>query len=267
MADHIPRTVARAGRVVLYLLFLAPLVVFPLHAFSVRWFYPQAFPTEWTIEPFVQQAINQRTLAAAGESARVALLVSSLSLLVGYPAARVLGMREFASKGVLLLLFFIPMVISPLAAGMGLNVLFLKLNLAGTVQGVVLVHLIPVLPYTIFALMGVFARYDSTYEQQALVLGAGKLRIFLTITLPLVLPGVVVAALFAFLVSWSEYLLTLLIGGGQVITLPILLFSTAAGGNPTTTAALALLFLVPPMVIIAASTRYLLAYGVPGIRL
>ncbi|NJP07398.1 MAG: ABC transporter permease subunit, partial [Chloroflexaceae bacterium] len=224
----------------LTVLLLAPVIAFVLHAFSTRWFYPQVLPQQWTADAFVGQVSNPRTQAALWQSVQIALLVTALSLLVGYPAARTLGMRRFPGKNVVLLLFFLPTVVPPVATGMGLNILFLRMGLAGSQIGVVLVHLIPVLPYTVFALLGVFARYDPNYEYQALVLGAGPVRIFLMITLPLVLPGMVVAALFAFLISWSDYLLTLLIGGGRVITLPILLFSTVSGGNPTTIAVLAL---------------------------
>ena len=137
---------------------------------------------------------------------------------------------------------------------MGLNILFLQIGLAGSYLGVILAHLIPTLPYVVFTLAGAYARYDENYEFQSLVLGASPLRTFLTVTLPLIAPSLVVAALFAFLISWSQYLLTLLIGSGQIITLPILLFSAASGGNPVTIAVLSLIFLAPPVLVIAATT-------------
>jgi putative spermidine/putrescine transport system permease protein len=169
----------------------------------------------------------------------------------------VLGLHRFPGKSLVYLLLFLPTVVPPIATGIGLNILFLQLGLAGTTLGVALVHLIPVLPYAVFTLAGVFSRYDPNFEQQALVLGAGRWRIFWTITLPMLLPGIIVATLFAFLISWSQYLLTLLIGGGRVITLPILLFSTVSGGNPTTIAVQALLFVALPILGIIAVSRYL----------
>ncbi len=253
-----------AWYLVLLVLFLLPVLIFGLHAFSTRWFYPQVLPREWAIEPLLRQLSNPRVQSALFESSWIALLVSGLSLLLAYPAARTLGMRTFRGKTLVLLLLFLPTVVPPLAMGMGLNILFLRLDLAGSPLGVVLVHLIPVLPYTVFALSGVFARYDPHFEYQALVLGAGRARIFFAVTLPLVLPGMVVAGLFAFLISWSQYLLTLLIGGGRVITLPILLFSAVAGGNPTTTAILALLFVAPAILVIAATARYLTVEDTPS---
>lgn len=248
-----------AARLAFWALLLLPLLVFVLHAFSTHWFYPQLLPQNWTAAPFVRQLSSPNTRAALAVSIQIALVVSLLSLLVAFPAARVLGTRAFPGKGLVTLLLFLPTVVPPVVLGMGLNIFFLRIDLAGTPAGVILAHLIPVLPYTVFSLTGVFARYDPHYEQQALVLGASRLRVFWSVTLRLVLPGLVVAALFAFLVSWSQYLLTLLIGGGQVITLPLLLFSTVAGGNPTTIAILSLLFVAPPIVVIAATARQLAA--------
>ncbi len=239
------------------LLLASPLVLFTLYAFSTRWFFPQAFPSEWTITYFFELLGDPSTLLSLWQSLVIALIVSLLSLGVGFPAARVLGLRNFRGRQLAWLTLFLPTVVPPLAIGMGLNILFLQLGLAGSVFGVILAHLIPTLPYTIFTLAGTFARYDENFEYQALVLGAGRGRIFSSITLPLVAPGVVVAVLFAFLISWSQYLLTLLIGSGQIITLPILLFSAASGGNPATIAALSLLFAAPPVLVIALTARSL----------
>jgi putative spermidine/putrescine transport system permease protein len=75
--------------------------------------------------------------------------------------------------------------------------------------------------------------------------------------LPAILPGILVGSLFAFIISWSEYLLTVLIGGGQVITLPLLLFSFANSGDQPITAALSLIFVGPAVIFLALTSRYL----------
>lgn len=247
----------RLLRLPLYLLLASPLLLFAAYAFSTRWFFPQPFPAEWTLTPFQRALNDSKTLVSMAQGLGIALAVSLLSLLLGLPAARVLGLRQFRGRQLVWLFFFLPTVVPPLAVGMGLNVLFLRLGLAGSVAGVTLAHLVPTLPYTIFTLSSAFARFDENYEFQALALGASPWRIFLTVTLRMLAPSLVVAALFAFLISWSQYLLTLLIGGGQVITLPILLFSAASGGNPSTIAVLSLLFIAPPVLVIALTARQL----------
>ena len=242
---------------IMFFILTAPLLLFIIYGFSTRWFFPQPFPIEWTTAAFVRTLQDVRVRIGLRDSLIIAIIVSFLSLLIGLPAARVLGLRQFRGRQAAWLLLFLPTIVPPLAIGMGLNILFLQLGLAGSFTGVILAHLIPTLPYMIFTLTGAFARYDENYEFQSLVLGASPIRTFLTITLPLIMPSLVVALLFAFLISWSQYLLTLLIGSGRIITLPVLLFSAASGGNPVTIAILSLIFLAPPILVIALTAQQL----------
>jgi putative spermidine/putrescine transport system permease protein len=263
MPDTIDTYVRRAAallvRVILGAVLLGPILALMLYASSTHWFFPHLVPDAWTFAPLLRQLGDPRTRAALGTSLLTAGITTSSALLLGLPAARVLGLRTFRGRSLALLVLFLPNIVPPLAIGMGLNVLLLRLGLAGSVTGVVLVHLVPVLPYTILALLGVFARHDEGYELQARTLGASPRQVWLHVALPLLWPGLAVAALFAFLVSWSQYVLTLLVGGGRVITLPILLFAAVSGGNPTSIAGLALLFAAPPAVAIALAVRALAA--------
>lgn len=250
----------RKTSVLFAMMALLPILVFSLNAFSARWFYPQLLPTEWTLEPFLRVMNDPRTSRAVTNGLGVATLVTVASLVLSFPAARALTLHVLRGREAITLMLLLPTVLPPIAIGMGLNTLFLQLELTGTIFGVALAHVVPVLPYTITTLVGVFARFDANYERQATVLGAPPLQMLLQVTLPMVLPGVVVAALFAFLGSWSQYLLTLLIGGGQVLTLPMLLFAATSGSNPTLIASLALLFLLPPLLAIAFAARQLMSH-------
>ena len=135
--------------------------------------------------------------------------------------------------------------------------MFIRYRLADTHIGVILVHLIPVLPYMVLILASTFANYDADYEAQARSLGATWPQVIWHVMLPTIFPGMMVAALFAFIISWSQYILTLLIGGGSVITLPILLFATKGGGNLANTAALSLVFVAPAVAFLLITSRYL----------
>jgi putative spermidine/putrescine transport system permease protein len=81
------------------------------------------------------------------------------------------------------------------------------------------------------------------------------------VTLPAILPGLLTGALFAFLVSWSQYLLTLAIGGGRVETLPLLLFSFASAGRNDVTGAVALLYTIPGLLILIVTARRITGRG------
>ena len=88
---------------------------------------------------------------------------------------------------------------------MGIQFILIRLGLSGTIIGVVLVHLLPTIPYMTLVLSSVYANFDPDYEIQARSLGASPIQVLQQITLPLIAPGVVVGALFAFLISWNEF--------------------------------------------------------------
>jgi len=255
---RITRLAKQAGVIALTVVLLLPLAPLMIWAFSRRWLYPAALPTEWGLRAWRYLLDpNTRVLAAFANSLSVALVVTGLSILIALPAARVLGLECFRGKALVEFLILAPTVVPAFAAAMGIQVLFIRYGLADTRLGVILVHLIPVLPYVILILAGIFANYNVDYEHQARVLGAGSWTVFWRVTLPLILPGIIVAALFAFLISWSQYLLTLLIGGGRVITLPVLLLAFANSGDYAITAALSLVFMAPAVVALLFSARYL----------
>ena len=108
---------------------------------------------------------------------------------------------------------------------------------------------------------GIFANFDTDFEDQARSLGASPAQIWWYVTLPAVMPGIVVGCLFAFLISWSQYILTLMIGGGRVVTLPLLLFNFATAGRNDVTGALSLPYIVPGIAILLVTSRYLTGRG------
>jgi putative spermidine/putrescine transport system permease protein len=107
----------------------------------------------------------------------------------------------------------------------------------------------------------VFSGFDTDFEAQARSLGATSLQTFRNVTFPAILPGLLTGALFAFLVSWSQYLLTLAIGGGRVQTLPLLLFSQSSAGRNDLTAAIALLYILPGLLILIVTARQVTGRG------
>ena len=235
-----------------------PFASFAISAFSRQWFYPQLVPNTWSLAAW-QRIFSARSQVpkALLNSVVIAVAVTLASVAIGLPAARALGMYQFRGKRALEFLIFVPTMVPPLAVGMGLSVNFLRLGLGGTLLGVALAHLVPVLPYVVLTLAGVFANYDPRYEEQARTLGARPPAVFRYIMFPAILPGLVVSGLFAFLISWSQYTLTLLIGGGRIIALPVLLFSSVPGGDNANIAAQSLLFVGPAVLILLMTSRYL----------
>lgn len=235
-----------------------PFVPLVLWAFAGEWRFPDLLPTAWSPRGMVHlfeagggvpgAALNSLVIGAATAAASVA---------VGLPAGMAIGGYEWRGKGLVVFFVLLPILVPPLAATMGVHVTFIRLGLADTLAGVFLVHLVPTVPYTALILAGVFAERTGELEEAARILGANAWQAFLRITLPGVLPGVAVAALFGFLISWGQYVLTLLIGGGNVVTLPMLLFSAASGNDPVITSALALAFALPAVLALVLALRVL----------
>jgi putative spermidine/putrescine transport system permease protein len=259
LARHIKRRrVDQATVVGLALLVLLPLLPLFLWAFSGRWLFPAILPTEWGLRAWHYLLTpGARVAEAFTNSMVIALAVTLLALPIALPAGRALGLHHFRGKTLVEFLILAPTVVPPFAAAMGIQILFIRAGLADTLAGVILVHLVPTVPYAVLVLAGAFARYDVNYEQQARVLGANGRQILWRVTLPALRPALVVAGLFTFLISWSQYLLTLLIGGGDVLTLPVLLLAFAGSGDYAITAALSLLLIAPALIALLLSTRAL----------
>jgi putative spermidine/putrescine transport system permease protein len=106
-------------------------------------------------------------------------------------------------------------------------------------------------------LVGSFSRLDPDLEAQARTLGANGIAVWRYVTFPALAPGLAVAASFAFLISWSQYLSTLLVGGGRIVTLPLALVAFQRSGDEAVTAALSLVFLAPTLFVFAVVARFL----------
>jgi putative spermidine/putrescine transport system permease protein len=237
---------------------LLPFIPLIVWSFSYRWYFPALLPTEWSFRAWRYIfSDTSHVLTALMDSTIIALSVTLLSIIIGLPAGRALGLYQFWGKDFVRLLILTPTIVPTLSVALGIHGLFIRYGLADTLLGVILVHLIPVLPYMVLVLASVFSNYDLAYEEQARSLGANPLQVFYYITLPTILPGLMVGSFFAFIISWSQYVLTLLIGGGQVVTLPILLFTFANSGDNPLTAALSLIFIIPAVLFILLTTPYL----------
>ena len=247
-----------AGLLIVTTLVVLPFVPLFLWAFAGEWRFPHLLPTEWSprgisylIEP------GGRILGATLNSLLIAVSVALASVVIGIPAGMALGGYEWRFKGLVIFFILLPILVPPLASTMGIHLTFIRLGLADTILGVFLVHLVPTVPYTAIIMTSIFAERTGVLEEAARTLGASPWQAFRYVTLPEVAPGVAVAGLFAFLISWGQYILTVLIGGGNVVTLPMLLFSTASGNDPVVTSALAIVFALPAVLALVVALRFL----------
>lgn len=256
-------TVRRGALAVAVALAVLPLVPLLVWSISGQWRYPGLIPQQWSgrgLRLLTDPA--SQVVPGLATSTLIAVTVAVLACCIGFPAGRAIGVYRFRGRTLVRFLLLAPVIVPGLAVTLGIQVFFVRYGLSDTVTGVVLVHLLPTVPYAAVLLGAAFANLDLDYERQARMLGAGPVRTLLFVTVPLLRPALITAALFAFLISWSEYVLTLLIGGGQVRTLPLLLFAAIGSSDTTAAAALALLVVGPPLLLVAGSAR-LLATAAP----
>jgi putative spermidine/putrescine transport system permease protein len=231
---------------------LIPIGTVLLNSVASRWFWPSLLPAEWTLRAWSYVVSGNGGIGSAlVTSTALALAVTGSAVALALPAARALALHTFRGKRVVLFALLLPMLAPPLAAAMGLHAVFLQLGLADSFMGVVLVHLIAAVPYATFVLAGTFSGFDPEWEAQARTLGANSWSVWTRITLPAIAPGLALAAILAFVVSWSQYVLTLLVGGGRVLTVPLVLVAFQRGGDEAVAAALAIVFVTPPLLLFA----------------
>jgi putative spermidine/putrescine transport system permease protein len=229
---------------------LVPIVILLIWTFTSQWPWPNLLPTTYSLraikEVFAPYANVFSTLFS---SILLSLSVSVLSAIVGTMTARALVFYNFSGKGLIDFLSISPNLVPSTVFAMGIHVIFIRMSLADTVLGVILVHLIYTLPYSINIMKDLTQSLGMKMELQAYVLGASSLKSFIYITLPLLTPGILASISMAYITSFSQYFITLLIGGGTVKTFSVLMVPLIAKGDRSLSSAYALVFVISTLLV------------------
>lgn len=267
---HYQKPVGPFGWVYLLLVLgflVGPFLPLLIQSLAFHWVWPDLLPSEWWLTARERARLPQgwdyvispysRVGEAFLNTVSIGLAASALCLAICLPAARVLARQNFGGKRLVELYLALPLILPEAVIGIALSMAFIRMGLAGTHAGIVLVHLIPTIPYMMRMLIAGFQGLDREVEEQARVLGASNWQVTRLITLPLILPTALAGALFAFLVSTNLFLLTFLMGQGKIVTLPTLLFSKLSGGALDPTAAgIALVAALPGVAVMMLLDRF-----------
>lgn len=211
---------------------LIPLIVIVIWSFTKIWPWPEVLPSSFGIRGWAYFfEPSSKSISTLLFSIWLSFVVTLVTLAITIPAAKALAFYQFKGKKLIEIFVFAPVIVPTVTVAMGIHIQFIKMGLANTFIGVVLIHLIPCIPYTIRILQSVFEIVGEKMELQAKVLGASPYQTFLHITFPMILPGIISAGSMAFIVSFSQYFLTFLIGGGRVITFSMLMFPFVQSGD------------------------------------
>ncbi len=246
-----PRFAASLGRLTALLALAglaAPVLPLALWSAAAAWPWPALLPTVWSLRSWqLLQDSDAGLWDAVGTSLAIASVVTCLALLISLPLARVVGQGLFRGKAALEAAMLMPLLLPSFVAAMGLHESFLAWGVTDTIPAVVLMHLIPTTPYMLRTLATAFALLGQRQEDQARSLGANPRQVLWHVTLPRLLPAVLLGCTFVFVASLGEYLLTLLIGGGMVTTLPVVLYPYIAAGDRSVAAMGSLLLAAGPL--------------------
>ncbi len=251
MGTHILR-----GWLVLVLAFLyVPIAVMVTMAFneSVLYELPFRFTTDW----FVKLAGNERLLEAGANSVGLALINTVVATVLGTAAAIAFSRYRFRGRNVLRLLLFPPIAIPWLITGTAMLVLFQWSGVGRGLHAMLLGHVALSLPYVIVVVGARLANFGPELEEAAATLGANAWQSFWRVSLPVMAPGVVAAALFAFAVSFDQFVISYFLAPPGVSTLPVEIYSAIRKGfTPEINAISTLIIGLSMLLLVAFASLY-----------
>jgi ABC-type spermidine/putrescine transport system permease subunit II len=231
-----------------------PLVIAFEYAFAKKWFPSHWwFPQELGLKNFEEIFALANVVKSLFLSYMIAFCVTILTLLISLLAGYALGTRNFREKfrSVRFVenLSNIPLAFPAITLGLGLLPIYAKLGILNSIAGVVFAHMVMAVPYALRSIVGAFLAIPSDFEEAARNLGAGRLYILRRIYIPLIWPGMIAAAVFAFTWSLNEFVLTLFLGYPSIETIPVQIYHYVGGYymTPQTAAALSLFLLIPSL--------------------
>ena len=269
-----------AGRVLdiavvgtLALVVVAPVLVVFEYAFATKWFashwwWPQEFGTKW----FFALLRFENIVSALINSGVIATLTAIATILMTLPAGYIFGAR--ARRGprspttrAVEVFANLPLAFPTITLGLGLLPLYGKIGLLSTLPGIVLAHMIMATPYALRAIVNAFLLVPPEFEEAARNLGAKRLYIIRRIYLPLVWPGVVAGAIFAFSWSLNEFVLVLMLGYPNLETIPVQIYQFVGGYylHPQQAAALGLFLMIPTFLLMAIVERVMKSNSVVAV--
>jgi putative spermidine/putrescine transport system permease protein len=227
-------------------------------SFARRWlgtWLPDGWTTNWYAEAWREFQLGD----ILSVTVEVVFAVVFLALLIGVPAAYTLARRDFPGKRLLMLLFLLPLMVPPITYGIPMATVLYKLQLAGTIYGVILANLVPAAPFVILVMTPFIEQIDPNLESAARVFGASTARMFWHVLVPLLAPGILAASLLVLVRTIALFELTFLTAGPDSQTLVVALYYAvfAAGVRaPQSVDAMAMVYMLVTLILLLIALRY-----------
>ncbi len=239
------------GLLVLFFLFSPLFVVFPLSFSSSELL---TLPTPgWSLRWYEDFFLSERWLDATKNSFIVGLATMVLATALGTLAAFGIHLHDFRGKKLVMAALSLPLVVPLIVTAASMYLAFSQVGLANSLLGLIVAHTILAAPYVVVTVMATLQTFDMTLLRAAASLGARPVASFREVVLPLIMPGVIAGALFAFAISFDELVVAIFITSPGEFTLPRQMFAGLREFLSPTVAAAAVLMILLSVLLLGLS--------------
>lgn len=245
------------GRLYIWLLlaFLyLPVVIMALMSFNVSPFYQ--LPFEWTTEWYASLWQNDQLISATWNSMEIAIITTVIATVLGSAASLALYRHEFRGKKVLQALLFPPIAIPWLITGTAMLIFFFGVGIGRGLFAILLGHVALALPYVIVVVSARLQTFAPELEEAARSLGANQWQVTSRVTLPWIMPGVIAGGLFAFAVSFDQFVVSYFLSTPGQTTLPVEIYAAIRKGFTPEINAVSTIIIVVSMALMLLTARF-----------
>lgn len=213
-------------------------------------------PPSWSLDYYARFFGDARWMRSLGASLVIAVTSAACATVLGSMAAYGLSRSAYRRKDALRQLLLGPLIMPGIVIAVATYLVFLRWGLVGTYTGFILVHTLLAIPFVVVNVGTALEGFDYTLERAAAILGASGPRTFFQVTFPLIRPGIIAGALFAFVISFDEVVVSLFIQSPHIQTLPVRMYvSVAEEVDPTIAAASTIVLAVSAPLLILANLK------------
>lgn len=239
----------------LILFFLyAPIIVMAFMSFNASQYYQ--LPFEFSLKWYEKLSGNAEILDAATRSVGIALVTTVIATLLGTAASVALFRFDFPGKRFLQVMLFPPIAIPWLITGTAMLIFFFGIGLGRGTPSVIIGHVALALPYVIVVVSARLATFDATLEEAARSMGADGWTVTRRVTLPWISSGIIAGALFAFAVSFDQFVVSYFLSEPGDSTLPVLIYTSIRKGFTPEINAISTIIIVVSMAVMLVAARF-----------
>jgi spermidine/putrescine transport system permease protein len=241
--------------IVLLLGFLyLPIIIMAAMSFNASPFYQ--LPFEWTTDWYSSLWQNDQLIAATWNSIEIAIITTLISTVLGSTASLALYRYEFRGKKLLQALLFPPIAIPWLITGTAMLIFFFGVGIGRGLVAILLGHVALALPYVIVVVSARLQTFAPELEEAARSLGANQWQVTMRVTLPWIMPGVIAGGLFAFAVSFDQFVVSYFLSTPGQTTLPVEIYAAIRKGFTPEINAVSTIIIAVSMALMLLTARF-----------